>query len=181
MKEVSKRESQPLAELFDWFDGGWPAFADWRRGASTMRIEDRMEEDRYVVRAELPGVDPDKDVHIDVDNGQLMVSAERREEVSEKGRSEFRYGSFRRRVTLPPGAQEDAISARYENGILEVTVPISADRAQSRSIPIARGGGETASAAGGTASAGTETAAGGETTTAGGETVSATDATGSSS
>ena len=33
MKEVSKREGQPLAELFDWFDGGWPAFADWRRGA----------------------------------------------------------------------------------------------------------------------------------------------------
>ena len=140
MKEVSKREGQPLAELFDWFDGGWPAFADWRRGGSTMRIEDRLEEDRYVVRAELPGVDPDKDVHIDVQNNQLMVSAERREETTEKGRSEFRYGSFRRRVSLPPGAQEDAISARYENGILEITVPIAAEQAQSRSIPISQGG-----------------------------------------
>ena len=140
MKEVSKRESQPLAELFDWFEGGWPAFADWRRGGSTMRIEDRLEEDRYVVRAELPGVDPDKDVHIDVQNNQLMVSAERREETTEKGRSEFRYGSFRRRVSLPPGAQEDAISARYENGILEITVPIAAEQAQSRNIPISRGG-----------------------------------------
>ena len=68
-----------------------------------MRIEDRLEEDRYVVQAELPGVDPDKDVHIDVQNNQLMVSAERREETTEKGRSEFRYGSFRRRVSLPPG------------------------------------------------------------------------------
>lgn len=146
MKEVSKRESQPLAEFFDWFDGGWPAFADWRRGAATMRIEDRLEDDRYVVRAELPGIDPDKDVKIDVQNGQLMVSAERREELSEKGRSEFRYGSFQRRVSLPPGAQEDAVSARYEDGILEITVPISAEKAQSRSIPIARGGGKTTTA-----------------------------------
>jgi HSP20 family molecular chaperone IbpA len=153
VKELSRRENQPLAELFDWFEGGLPAFADWRRGASSMRIEDRLEDDRYVVRAELPGVDPDKDVQIEVRNGQLMVSAERREELSEKGRSEFRYGSFQRRVSLPPGAQEDAVSARYQDGILEITVPIAADQGQSRSIPVSRGGGDTASAGGDTASA----------------------------
>jgi HSP20 family protein len=144
VKELSRRD-QPLAELFDWFEGGWPALADWRRGASSIRIEDRLEDDRYVVRAELPGVDPDKDVQIEIRNGQLMVSAERREEVSEKGRSEFRYGSFRRRVSLPPGAQEDAVSARYQDGILEITVPIAADQGQARSIPVIRGG-DTASA-----------------------------------
>jgi HSP20 family molecular chaperone IbpA len=144
MKEVSKRETQPLAEFFDWFDGGWPAFADWRRGTASMRIEDRLEEDRYVVRAELPGIDPDKDVQIDIQNGQLMVSAERREELSEKGRSEFRYGSFRRRVSLPPGAQEDAVSARYQDGILEITVPISAGKTQSHRIPVSRGEATTA-------------------------------------
>jgi HSP20 family molecular chaperone IbpA len=153
VKELSRRENQPLAELFDWFEGGWPALADWRRGASSMRIEDRLEDDRYVVRAELPGVDPDKDVQIEVRNGQLIVSAERREELSEKGRSEFRYGSFRRRVSLPPGAQEDAVSARYQDGILEITVPIAAEKGQSRSIPVIRGGGDTASAGGDTASA----------------------------
>jgi HSP20 family molecular chaperone IbpA len=130
-----------------------------------MRIEDRLEEDRYVVRAELPGVDPDKDVHIDVQNGQLMVSAERREEMTEKGRSEFRYGSFRRRVSLPPGAQEDAISASYENGILEVTVPIVAEQAQSRSIPISRGG-QTAGA-GGEAGGASEESTGGASTSSG--------------
>ena len=146
MKEVSKRENQPLAEFFDWFDVGWPALADWRRGGASMRIEDRLEDDRYVIRAELPGIDPDKDVQIDVRNGQLMVSAERREELSEKGRSEFRYGSFQRRVSLPSGAQEDSVTARYEDGILEITVPISAEKAQSRSIPITRGGGETTTA-----------------------------------
>jgi HSP20 family protein len=152
VKELSRRENQPLAELFEWFDGGWPAFADWRRGASSMRIEDRLEEDRYVIRAELPGVDPDKDVQIEVRNGQLMVSAERREELSEKGHSEFRYGSFRRRVSLPPGAQEDAVSARYQDGILEITVPIAAEQGQSRSIPVTRGR-DTGSAGGDTTSA----------------------------
>ena len=139
-----------------------------------MRIEDRLEDDRYVVRVELPGVDPDKDVQIEVRNGQLMVSAERREELSEKGRSEFRYGSLRRRVSLPPGAQEDAVSARYQDGILEITVPIAADQGESRSIPVARGGGDTDSAGGDTASAG------GDTASAGGDTASAEDTSGSS-
>jgi HSP20 family molecular chaperone IbpA len=140
MKEVSKREAQPLSELFDWFDGGWPALMEWRRGAGTMRIEDRMDEGHYIVRAELPGVDPEKDIQVTIENGMLTVSAERREDVSEKGRTEFRYGSFRRRVTLPPGSQEDGVQARYQDGILEVTVPLAADRAATRTIPITRSG-----------------------------------------
>ena len=80
---------------------------EWRRGSQALRIEDRLEADRYVLRAELPGIDPDKDVEIKVADGVLSISAERRAELSEKGRSEFHYGSFMRRVTLPQGAQED--------------------------------------------------------------------------
>src|SRR6476646_8325195 len=96
MNAVMRRSTvSPLTELFDWFESGWPMVADWRReGGHALRIEDRLEDDRYVVRAEIPGIDPDKDVEITVSDGVLTISAERREEISEKGRSEFHYGSL---------------------------------------------------------------------------------------
>jgi HSP20 family molecular chaperone IbpA len=88
----------------------------------------------------MPGIDPEKDVEITVANGVLSISAERREEVSEKGHSEFHYGSFVRRVTLPQGAQDDQLTATYKDGIVEITVPIAAAKSQSRAIPITRAG-----------------------------------------
>lgn len=132
-----------MTELFDWFESGWPVVAEWRRdGGHALRIEDRIEDDRYLVRAEIPGIDPDKDVEITVSDGVLTIAAERREEISEKGRSEFHYGSLMRRVALPAGAVEDKVVARYEDGILEVTVPIEAVQAEPRTIPVARGSAE---------------------------------------
>lgn len=141
MNAVTKRSPvSPLTELFDWFGSGWPAVAEWRRDAGhALRIEDRLEDDRYLVRAEVPGIDPDKDVEITVSDGVLTIAAERREEVSEKGRSEFHYGAFVRRVSLPAGAVEDKLAARYQDGILEVTVPVEAVKAEPRTIPVARG------------------------------------------
>lgn len=141
MTAVIKRTTpSPLGELFDWLESGWPAVAELRREAAhVMRIEDRMEEGRYVVRAEMPGIDPDKDVEISVADDVLTISAERREEVTEKGRSEFHYGSFVRRVTLPKGYKEDELTARYQDGILEVVVPVEETKPESRMIPIARG------------------------------------------
>lgn len=138
--EVKRNPMAPLTELFDWFSSGWPAIAEWPHdGARALRIEDRLETDRYVVRAEIPGVDPDKDVEITVDDGVLTISAESREEVKEEGRSEFHYGSFLRRVSLPPGAKEDELEARYEDGILEVTVPVGATKAKRHTIAVTRG------------------------------------------
>ena len=144
MNAVTRRSPvSPLTELFDWFESGWPVVAEWRRdGGHALRIEDRIEDDRYLVRAEIPGIDPDKDVEITVSDGVLTIAAERREEISEKGRSEFHYGSLMRRVALPAGAVEDKVVARYEDGILEVTVPIEAVRAEPRTIPVARGSAE---------------------------------------
>jgi len=141
MATIAKRTpTSPLAELFDWFETGWPSTMERRRGSQVMRIEDRLEEDKYVLRAELPGIDPDKDVEVTVANGVLQISAERREEVSEKGHSEFHYGSFLRRVTLPQGAQDDQLTATYKDGVVEITVPIAAATANTRAIPITRAG-----------------------------------------
>ena len=141
MSDVAPRRQpgRQLSEWFDWFGSDWPSLTDlWRGAFHPIRIEDRLENDRYVVRAELPGIDPDKDVEVSVENGVLSLSAERQERTTEGGRSEFRYGSFRRRVTLPQGAQEDAVEASYRDGILEIAVPISTSGTTSRSIPVSR-------------------------------------------
>jgi HSP20 family protein len=81
------------------------------------------------VRAELAGIDPDKDVAITVKDGLLQIKAERRveEETEDKGytRHELRYGSFSRSLPLPDGATESDIKATYKDGILEIRVPVT--------------------------------------------------------
>ena len=94
---------------------------------SGIRVEEVSEEGTHVIRAELPGIDPDKDVEISVHGGMLHLQASRteREEDRENNtyRSEFRYGSFSRSVALPPGAKEEDITATYKDGVLEVRAP----------------------------------------------------------
>jgi HSP20 family protein len=139
---TTRTPASPLTELFDWLESGWPGVTAWHReGARALRIEDRMDEDRYLVRAELPGIDPDKDVQITIDHGVLSIAGERRESSRTPNRSEFHYGSFVRRVSLPSGADENAVSASYHDGILEVAVPIEPSRVTPRAIPVAHVGG----------------------------------------
>jgi HSP20 family molecular chaperone IbpA len=119
-----------FADLFDWLQAEFPAFPVIRPYLDTqmIRVEDYVEDGQYVLRAELPGVDPEKDVDITVAEGCLTVKAERREATEEAHRSEFRYGAFSRSVTLPTGADEDDVKATYANGILEVRVGIKAEK-----------------------------------------------------
>lgn len=92
-----------------------------------MKVEEFVEDDTCVIRAELPGVDPEKDVDISVADGVLHLRAERKERTEEKQphgyRSEFHYGMFDRSIRLPEGTTEGDISATYKDGILEVRVP----------------------------------------------------------
>ena len=89
-----------------------------------MRLEDEIQDGHYLLRAELPGIDPAKDVEITVRGGQLTIKAERTERKETKGRSEFSYGSFVRSVSLPAGANEENIKATYDKGILTVDVRV---------------------------------------------------------
>jgi HSP20 family protein len=129
----------------------WPAWlARWLDEGSTalaglepdMKVEEFTDGDTRVVRAELPAIDPEKDVEITVDDGRLRIRAERRQEekTEEKGRyrTEFRYGSFTRVVPLPAGASQDDVKATYRDGILEVRVPVSREAAAKRTIPVTR-------------------------------------------
>lgn len=106
--------------------------------APDVRVEDYVEDGSYVLRAEMPGLDPDKDVEVTVHGDLLTISGERREETKERNHQEFHYGSFRRSVTLPPGADPDAVEASYTDGVLEVRVPLSAEQAGARSVPVTR-------------------------------------------
>jgi HSP20 family protein len=98
----------------DWFKGFRPAAEIVKDG------------DDAVVRIELPGVDVEKDVNVEVDKGQLVIHGERRDERTEDqdGRtlSEVRYGSFRRSFRLPTHVTGEAISASYDAGVLTVRV-----------------------------------------------------------
>lgn len=79
-----------------------------------------------VVRVELPGVDVERDVAIEVDRGKLIISGERRDERSEQSEGvlvrELRYGQFRREFALPPGVSPEQVEATYDAGLLDVRV-----------------------------------------------------------
>jgi HSP20 family protein len=98
-------------------------------------------EDTIKLKAELAGMDP-KDISIEVQDNVLTVSGERRfeEEVKEDKyyRIERRYGSFSRSIALPQTADEEKIQAKYDNGVLEVTVP-KAEIAKPKKIAVAIG------------------------------------------
>jgi HSP20 family protein len=91
-----------------------------------IRVDEYRDEEDLVIRAELPGIDPDEDVTIDVTDHRLHIEAERHaaEEREAKGfvHRELRYGHFSRVLSLPEGVTADDVTARYEDGILEIRV-----------------------------------------------------------
>lgn len=117
-------------ELIRILEGGWP-FGDHH----PVRIEDYRDNGDYVLRAELPGMDPEKDIQISVEGNELSITAERKVEKHDKTHSEFSYGSFIRTVRLPAGADADKVTASYTAGILEVTVPVK-ETAETKRIPV---------------------------------------------
>lgn len=82
--------------------------------------------DDLVVRAELPGIDPEKDVKVTLTDGRLTISGERKQtsEVKKEHyyRSESTYGTFERTLPLPEGTDESKIECTYQNGVLQVVV-----------------------------------------------------------
>jgi HSP20 family protein len=129
-----------VPNLFDWVESAWPSLSAARSvfGKHLIRVEDRMEDDHYVIRAELPGIDPDKDVKITVDDHTLVIDAERTEENTDKTRTEFQYGSFHRAMSLPAGVKTGDVTATYTDGILTVSIGITKG-APAHRIPIERG------------------------------------------
>ena len=139
MKHESRIE--PVFDRFDRMFDEWMSVLPFRRPtifgktfvpAEVIRVDEYQENGTLVVKAELPGIDPEKDVELTVVDGALHIEAERREEekTEEKGyvRQELRYGSFTRTLPLPQGVSEKDIKAIYKDGILEVRVPAPTPR-----------------------------------------------------
>lgn len=120
---------------------------DTNRGRSmshwSPQIEVRHNDKQLTVCADLPGMSA-KDIDIQVDNGILTVSGERHQSSEDKKegfyRSERSYGSFSRSIALPEGVDENQIRAKFDNGVLEVSVPIPEQRQRGRKVEIQSGG-----------------------------------------
>ena len=102
-------------------------------------IEVREADGKYEIRAELPGVNPD-DVRLEITDDAVVINGERRAERKEERGGvhvmERRYGRFYRAIPLPEGAKTGEATARFNNGVLEVDVPIEQRQTKARQIPI---------------------------------------------
>ncbi len=136
-------------DLFESFFSDWPSmfrrpFVVVPQGVGTIRSDEFVEGATLVVRIEMAGIDPDKDVEISLDGDVLHVSAERRQEEETKERDytrrELRYGSFHRDLVVPKGTTEADVKASYKDGILEVRVPTEVETPETPAakIPVAK-------------------------------------------
>jgi HSP20 family protein len=154
-------ESDPLSSFF----GGSP-FALFRRLSDDMdrlffggsqgvsnfgpfagrfmpHIDVEERDDKIVVRADLPGCKPE-DFKVEIEDDALVIQGERRshQEETKSGirRSERSYGTFRRVIALPPGANIEAADARFDNGELEIEIPVQ-QQTKSRRLEVHSAGG----------------------------------------
>jgi HSP20 family protein len=128
-----------MENMFSRWNRGWP----WTPGeaetlgwAPAIDVVDRKDE--VVLRADLPGM-IQKDVELTVQNGNLTISGERKEEKEEKEENyyccERSYGSFSRSLAVPAGVDASKINATFKNGVLEVHLP-KTKQAEGKKIDI---------------------------------------------
>ncbi len=132
-----------MAMKFDPFrelDRVTGALLEGRSGLRLMPMDLYRERDHYVLSADLPGIDPGS-VDIDVDGQLLTIRAERTLRSAEGVKwltRERESGSFLRQLNLGQGVDTEGIAARYENGVLSVTIPVI-ERAKPRKIEVISG------------------------------------------
>jgi HSP20 family protein len=127
MNTLLRRDPRTMfPDLVEWFEEPFVTLRPYL--AQPIRIEDFVEGDHYMIRAELAGIDPEKDVEVTVAAGYLTIRAERHDKTEGKHRTEFRYGSFSRSLPLPGHANPDDIKATYDHGILTVAVGLKVEK-----------------------------------------------------
>ncbi|HEX6436033.1 MAG TPA: Hsp20/alpha crystallin family protein [Candidatus Binatia bacterium] len=132
----------PWEELSSWhrdIDDLFGRFFGHSEASSSLgnwvpRMETYRKDNEFVLRFDLPGVNPN-DVQVQAEGNVLSISGERKSEENREGYQETSYGKFERTVTLPQGIEADKIAARYEHGVLEIHVPLTAQLA-GRKIPV---------------------------------------------
>lgn len=116
-----------MDRLFTRFLGAERTGEGERIGLWLPSIESYMKEGKLVIKAELPGVDA-KDLDVTLTERELVIRGERKAEKDEKEKDysyrEISYGSFERRFQLPEGVKTEELKAKFNNGLLEITVPV---------------------------------------------------------
>jgi HSP20 family protein len=122
-REVDSLQSE-VNRLFDTFFGNGGREARTRRWLPAMDLAETGE--HLILRADLPGMTED-DISIEIKDGVLTVSGERRAEQEEKADNYYRveraFGSFSRSLSLPEGIDADQVKAAFDKGVLEVRIP----------------------------------------------------------
>lgn len=128
-----------MNRLFDRFFEGRAPGGTGRRWIPAMDLVET--EDHLVLRGDLPGMSED-DVNIEIKDGVLTVSGERKAEHEDKGegyhRVERAFGSFSRSLSLPQGIDPEKIEAKFDEGVLEVRIPKPAEAKPTR-VQIGKG------------------------------------------
>ena len=133
---------QMTTELDRMFDDPWtvrwPALQLDNNAVWSPKIDVFEKDNRLITKVDLPGVKKE-DVSVEVADGQLTLTGERRIETENKNdnfyRAECEYGSFRRIVPLPQGVKVEDIKATFTDGVLEVSMPMPVTN-NGRKIPI---------------------------------------------
>lgn len=126
----------------------WALFDEMQRGMDTLHgtetkawtpaVDISEDENRYVIRADLPGVKPDA-IEVDLEGDELTLRGERSENKEEKGRdwqrTERFHGQFYRRFRLPESADAEHIAAHSDHGVLEIEIP-KQPKTQPRKISV---------------------------------------------
>lgn len=128
-----------MTKVMDWIDAWLPGEVSWRNHPFPLRMEEIRQDGQLILRVEVPGVDPDKDIDVAIDRGTLTVSGRRVESDQTADRSEFSYGEFMRVITLPRGVDEESVTASYRGGILDIRMDMDVAKADPRHVPIERG------------------------------------------
>ncbi len=110
---------------------------------SWLRIEEYRDGGSLVIKAQAPGIDPDTDADVAVTGNQLQITVRHEEKTQHKDmegyRSEFRYGTLSRTLTLPATVDPGEVKASYTDGILEIRVPApERETRETRKVPIVR-------------------------------------------
>ncbi len=131
-REVDSLQSE-VNRLFDTFVGGRPANGALRRWVPPMDLVET--DDHLVLKADLPGLERD-DVNIEVKDGVLTVSGERKSEHEERADGYYRveraFGGFSRSLSLPEHVDAERINASFDKGVLEVRIPKPEERKPQR-------------------------------------------------
>jgi len=131
-------------EMLRLWDEAWPFGRRLRRpdlsATWSPRVDMFEQNGAIVVKAELPGVKKE-DLEVTVDEGELVIRGERRQESEVKEEDYYRmersYGSLYRRLPLPEGVTPEQVQAVYKDGVLEVRIPKPAQKApEARKVPI---------------------------------------------